>query len=164
MEIANRIERLLQEKADMGMIGMGRKKKSGSKTAKRKTCTVSRSCKRIKRGKGQVVFDDFDDESDYESDYEGAGPYAAGRRACDKKAAPKKKKAMKKKAVKKVAKKKVAKKMVVKRAVKKKAVAKKRKPNKWIIFVKKYWSKHPSMSYREVIMSPKVKQLYYKQA
>lgn len=38
-----------------------------------------------------------------------------------------------------------------------------KKPNKWVLFIRKYREKHPEMSYREVITSSRVKKLYCKQ-
>jgi len=83
-DIADRISRILVNKANEGIVGMGvyagakRRKRATSKTAKKrkgskKHCTISKSCKRVFRGKGCCG-----EMSEYED--EGAGVYAGARK------------------------------------------------------------------------------------
>jgi|WetSurMetagenome_2_1015567.scaffolds.fasta_scaffold10438_5 hypothetical protein len=156
-DISDRIDEILLEKANEGIIGMGvRRKRSGSKSAKKrgsksakkrgsksakkrgsksakKHCSVSKSCKRVVRKAGCM---------DCECGM-GEGVYAGARRRrvsrrIGSKSAKKKHCAVSKSC------KRIRRAGGVYAGVKGKS--------KWITHVKKYWRAHPNLSYKQALV------------
>jgi len=175
-DISHRIDEILLEKANEGIIGMGRKRKvskkrSGSKTSRKPAKRVTRkrvvrkvgrkpagskiSRKRVgsktakkKMGskRGKGVYAGCDCGM-------GEGVYAGVYAGAKRKRMAKGSKTAKKHAMSKSTKK------VPARHHKKHGL---KRHNPWLEFVHVYWEAHPNMSYRSVISSPKVKSAYHK--